>query len=150
MQHTYVFICRGYGLWDLFSVASRAGRLDFEYENLYYGLRIESDVYDLKVDLLPHESVQCELTEDMVDQEMDNSHGNCELTYARFLSPRDNTVTCRLNGGSKYALRMDCGQDCPQPVPAPQSPYCKRSKVMQPVGSGTSKSRLPRVWTISP
>ena len=92
----------------------------------------------MNLELLSHESADCELTEETDDEEIENSHGRCEFTYARFLAPVNNTVTCRLIDGSSFALTMDCKESCPDPVPPPEGPYCKESKRLLPVAKGQS------------
>lgn len=96
------------------------------------------DGRDLGLDLLAHESVECELTESVDNEELENSHGYCELTYRRFLAPEENTVKCKLSGGSSFELQMKCEGECPEPVPAPEGPYCKRSKQLLPTDTGRS------------
>eukprot|EP00210_Caulerpa_lentillifera_P008497 g8105.t1 len=94
---------------------------------------------DLKLSLLSHESVECELLQ-MVQGEDEKSHGLCEYTYARFLAPEDNTVQCNLGDGSSFNLRLVCAGSCPAPVSPPTSQYCKKSKTLQSVDSGKQHS----------
>jgi len=93
---------------------------------------------DLTLDLLPHESVECELTESVDNEELENSHGLCEFTYGRFLAPEKNTVKCKLPSGSAFEIQMKCSGECPEPVPPPEGPYCKRSKRLLPTDTGRS------------
>lgn len=94
---------------------------------------------DLKISLLSHESVECELIE-LVAGEDEKSHGFCEYTYARFLAAEDNTVSCNLGDGSSFKLRLVCPKNCPAPVSPPTSQYCKPSKKLQSVDLGKQQS----------
>lgn len=118
-----------------------AGRVEVEYHTM---IALKSVTFEprvpLHLDLLSHESVECELTESVDDENLLNSHGFCEFTYARFLSPKSNAVACHLSGGSSFVIQMDCEGGCPKPEPTPLKPYCKQSKLLRPVDIG-KKSR---------
>eukprot|EP00210_Caulerpa_lentillifera_P003587 g3422.t1 len=92
---------------------------------------------DLKISLLSHESVECELLTGLDDE---TSHGLCELTYARFLAPENNVVSCSLSDGSSFTLQLRCNDACPEPVSPPTEPYCKEFKTLQAVDVGNQRS----------
>lgn len=96
------------------------------------------DGEDLKISLLSHESVECELL--IGEEEEEESHGLCEFTYARFLAPAKNVVSCSLNTGSSFLLQLQCPEACPEPVPPPTEPYCKSTKTLQAVDVGKTQN----------
>lgn len=104
-----------------------------------------ADGQDLKISLLSHESVECEL---LSGDEEEESHGLCEFTYARFLAPANNIVSCSLSTGSSFLLQLQCTGACPEPVPPPTEPYCKSTKTLQKVDLGTTQIRTLRLMTV--
>lgn len=116
-----------------------AGRVHFTHNPEKSSTKLDfGSGRDLSLDLLPHESVECELTESVDNEELENSHGFCEFTYGRFLAPENNRVTCKLSGGSSFELKMRCDGGCPEPAAPPEGPYCKKSKRLLPTDTGRS------------
>jgi len=118
---------------------SAAGRVQFMYSTVSPFKRLEmGEGLYLNIEILSHETVECELSETLEDDEIENSHGYCDFTYSRFLSAADNTVLCHLPDRSSFEVKMMCDPECPNPIPPPAAPYCKPFKKILSSNTGMS------------
>lgn len=129
-KKTFVLTC---------STVSKAGRKVLK--DIKIGEKVTLDE-PAHINLLGFEEMECELRETLkiAEQQQQLPHGQCLYSYGRFLSSIDNSVECRLLGGSYFKLKMKCDGGCPK-APEPRTePYCKGETLLPPSNNGITTS----------
>lgn len=123
------------------STQSAAGRVQLE-EIEELGKKVSyPEGKDARIDMLPFETIECELKESLNGSTQTLSHGFCDYPYKRFLVNNNNTVHCQLRDGSQFKLRMECDGGCPRIGRSPRTtPYCSGLITLPPANFGIQNS----------